>query len=85
MRTCSPEPARSSKFSIISSKSIVSPTSLRQNAGSTCKVTVIKRPVLPRLHREAIKRSEFSVREHRSTVPSAKSRVRANTCFEITP
>jgi len=85
MRTCSPEAASSSRFSIVSSKSIVSETSLRRNAGSTRKVTVIKRPVLPRPHREAMKRSGFSVREHWRSVPSAKRRRRANTCVEITP
>lgn len=85
MRTCSPELASSSRFSIASSNPIVSETSFRWNAGSTCKVTEIRRPVLPRPQRDAMKRSGYSVREHLTILPSVKSRLRASTCVEITP
>ena len=85
IRTCSPDAARSSRSSIVSSMPIVSQTSLRWNAGSTCRVTEMRRPVLPRPQREAMKRSGFTVREHRTSLPSAKSRPRARTWVEITP
>ena len=85
MRTCSPDAARSSRSSIVSSMPIVSQTSLRWNEGSTCKVTEMRRPVLPRPQREAVKRSGFTVWEHSTSVPFAKSRPRARTWVEITP
>ena len=42
------------------------------------------RPVAPRPQRDAVKRSARSLREQRTTAPSASRSVRARTCVEMT-
>lgn len=84
-RVCSPELTRWSKSSINESKSIVSCSSFRRNAGSTCILMDRIKPVDPRPHSDALNSSVRLVLEQVTMDLSASISSSSSTIVDKTP